>query len=99
MAEKIYLVRDNGLRCFVAPCFSWDIVDGDSQKVSVASALDLSKLGLSAEQTAQVMGALTKGQLHVKGYLVGYEVKISDDLPPSEGIRFVVVQIVGEANP
>lgn len=99
MVEKIYLVRDNGLRCFEPPCFSWDIVDVDSQNVSVVSALDISKLGLSVEQANKIMESLTRGQLNVKGDMVDYEVRISDDLPPRKGIRFVVVQIVGQANP
>ena len=58
------------------------------------SDLDVSKLGLNTEQTNQVMQSLTKGQVKVNGYTVEYEVKTSEDLPPSKGIRFTIVQIV-----
>ncbi len=98
MTKKIYIVRDNGLRCFAPPCFSWDIVDVDSQNVNIVSDLDVSKLGFSAEQADQVMESFNKGLLKVKGYMVEYEVKASEDLPPRRGIRFVVVQIVGQTN-
>ena len=94
MAEKIYLVRDNGLRCFTPPCFSWDIVELDSQRVGTASALDISMLALNPEQANQVMAALAKGQCRVKGYTVEYAVKLSEELPPEKGIRFVVMQMI-----
>lgn len=98
MTERIYSIRDNGLRCFISPCFSWDIVDVEARSVYTASALDVSKLGLSTEQEKQVITSLTKGQFNVAGYMVDDEVELSDELPPEKGTRFVVVQILGYAN-
>jgi hypothetical protein len=31
---------DNGLRCFVSPCFQWDVVDEGGEKLASVSFID-----------------------------------------------------------
>jgi hypothetical protein len=95
MTEKVYRVRDNGLRCFVPPCFSWDVVEVASGSLTTASDIDLTPLHLDDEERAKTMQLLTDGRLHVQGYLSRYQTAATGAIPASEGAAFVITQIVG----
>jgi len=40
-----YRIVDNGLRCFVEPCDSWDVINRDGKKVATVSRIQ-SKAGV-----------------------------------------------------
>jgi len=87
-----HLLRDNGIRCFVPPCFSWDVIDPRSMTtIAVASEVDYQQLKLSEQDLADTLAALARGELILRGYL--------SYLPSTEptgerGIRFTIIQIV-----
>jgi hypothetical protein len=84
----IYTLQDNGLRCFVPPCFSWNVINKTGQLVATVSDVDISCLeGFSGLQQAQA--SLANEGLLVRGYSI--------PLPETDGvrqaIRFVVVEL------
>jgi hypothetical protein len=95
MDNRLYRVRDNGLRCFVPPCFSWDVIDIESNESSTASDLDLSPLGVEGEEARQLHAALVEGEHRVRGHLQPYIVAGGGAIPESEGMRLVVTEVVG----
>jgi hypothetical protein len=87
-----YLLRDNGIRSFVPPSFSWDVIDPRSMKtIAVASELDYEHLGLSGQALSEIVASVERGELVVRGdlsYLPATE-------PTGErGVRFTITQIV-----
>lgn len=85
LSQGIYTLRDNGLRCFIPPCFSWDVFDSNGQLITRVSDLDFSCLqGSSDIQELQV--SLANEGLRVKGYAVS--------LTESDGVRQAVTFIV-----
>jgi hypothetical protein len=85
LPQGIYTLQDNGLRCFVPPCFSWDVLDSNGQLIAKVSDVDFSYLqGSSDIQELQV--SLANEGLRVRGYTI--------PLPESDGVRQAVRFIV-----
>ena len=89
--QPIYLLRDNGVRCFAAPCFSWDLIDVSSGETRLVSGVDLSKLALSTDEEQRVRALLAAGSLYVTGYTTTHRIPSTN----AEGVTFTVVEIVG----
>jgi len=66
-AETPYRVRDNGVRCIAAPCFSYDAVAINTSAVLTVSDVDLSAVGATPAQVASAQQALSTGGLLVSG--------------------------------
>lgn len=69
---RVYLVRDNKMRCIAAPCMNLDVLPvNSSEPTQKASDLDLSALNLSPDGTAAVMAAVHgKTGIRVEGEVV-----------------------------
>ena len=81
----IYTLRDNGLRCFVSPCFSWDVLNSNSQLIATVSDIDFSSLQDSSN--IQELQLLLAGKgLRVRGYTI--------PLAESDGVRQAVRFVV-----
>jgi hypothetical protein len=63
----IYRVHDNGVRCSVAPCFSYDAAVVNTSQQTIVSDVVLSKVGATTGQVAAAMQALSTGSLLVAG--------------------------------
>jgi len=63
----IFKVRDNGIRCIAAPCFSYDAMVVNSPERLAISDVDLSQVGASPEQISAAMRALSTSSLLVAG--------------------------------
>jgi hypothetical protein len=86
-----YILRDNGLRCFIPPCFSWEVVEIDSNIVKTVSEVDLSELSLDNKETKKLLESLSRGEICVQG-------RVSLIRNPEwfdEGIRFSVTKVLG----
>jgi hypothetical protein len=88
-----YILRDNGLRCFIPPCFSWEVVEVDSNLVKTVSEVDLSELFLESNEAKKLLESLSKGELYVQGRLSA----IRNLEWFNEGIRFSVTKVLGSA--
>jgi hypothetical protein len=85
LSNGIYTIQDNGLRCFVPPCFSWNVLDTNGQLIAQVSDVDFSHLQSTSDiQDLQV--CLTNEGLHVRGYTV--------PLIESDGVRQAIKFIV-----
>jgi hypothetical protein len=89
--QPVYILRDNGVRCFAAPCFSWDLIDVSSGEARQVSGVDLSKLALSPDEEQRVRALLAAGGLYVSGYTTTHRIPSTN----AEGVTFTVVEIVG----
>jgi len=86
-----YILKDNGLRAFIPPVFSWDVCDDTGKKLDTASELNLSDVVSSQQEEIQLLTLLSKGKLIVKGRI--------ESLPTvnfEAGRRFTVTEIVTE---
>jgi hypothetical protein len=95
MSDQSYLLRDNGLRCFVPPCFSWDVVELTTGTLTTASDVELDAVVGEGAEGEQLQQRLAEGPHHVKGHFVPYQVGGSGAIPAAEGVRFVVTQMIG----
>jgi hypothetical protein len=66
-SEPLYRVRDNGIRCIAAPCFSMDAHLVNTSETTAISDVDLSRANATPEQRAAAMEALASGSLLVEG--------------------------------
>lgn len=69
-----FILYDNGLRCFLPPCFSWDVYSIETSKlIERVSLLDISSeiTGMSVEkfmsQPHYVTGYITLGKVEFTG--------------------------------
>jgi hypothetical protein len=68
--SAIFRVRDNGIRCFAAPCFSYDLVVVNSPEVMAVSDVGLANVGATPEMLAAATealfttGVLATGTMH-----------------------------------
>jgi hypothetical protein len=67
VSETIYRVRDNGIRCIAAPCFSYDAQDVNLSETTAISNVDLSRVQATPEQRAAATEALFGESLLVAG--------------------------------
>ena len=63
----VYGARDNGVRCLVAPCFSYDVTAVNSPQHLTVSDVDLSKVGATTEQLDAARQALSTAALLIAG--------------------------------
>jgi hypothetical protein len=91
LPDGTYTLQDNGLRCFIPPCFSWDVLDSTGQLIATVSDLDFSSLqGSSDIQELQI--PLANEGLHVRGYAM----PLSESSGARPAIKFVVESIEGD---
>lgn len=88
-SNKVYLIKDNGLRCFMPPCFSWDIIDLNGELVGTVSDIDLSRVSIEIDKS-RVQKKLYSLGLKVKGYTK--VLKVFDG--NRQGIAFIVLAII-----
>lgn len=88
LPHGIYTLKDNGLRCFVSPCFSWDVLNNNGQLIAKVSDVDFSRL---QDSSTEIEVLLVNEGLRVIGYAV--------PLPESDGVhqavRFIVERLEG----
>lgn len=61
--SKWYRLMDNGLRCFRAPCFSWDAIDLETRLITKISDVEISdSIGVNAS-------AISNSGLKVSGII------------------------------
>jgi hypothetical protein len=85
LPEGIYTIQDNGLRCFVPPCFSWNVLDKDGQLITTVSDIDISSLEGFFDLKIIQASLANKGLL-VRGHSIL--------LPESDGVRQAVGFVV-----
>ena len=78
MMLKTYSVRYNGLTSFIPPCFCWDVIDVESGRKHLVSALDLTRL-----QAANREQALTEEDFRLQEHLVRGELSASEPQAPN----------------
>lgn len=91
-AIQQYIIRDNGIRCFVPPCFSWDVIAVPSCEASSASDIDLSLLGLSQEDEDKTLRWLYGGGLLVKARINSS----APQLHPQKPTIVSVIEVLGK---
>jgi hypothetical protein len=69
VGERIYLVRDNGVRCITTPCYSWDVREGTSTRTLRVSGFDVTRLR-PAEQVTLTELLATSAGARVRGWTV-----------------------------
>jgi hypothetical protein len=85
LPNGIYTIQDNGLRCFVPPCFSWNVFDTNNKLIAQVSDIDFSFLQSTFDLEGLQVCLVNKG-LKVRGYTVsGVE---------SDGVRQAIKFIV-----
>jgi hypothetical protein len=90
LPNGIYTLQDNGLRCFLPPCFSWNVLDSNGQLIAQVSDIDFSYLKRSSDiQDLQV--SLANQGLHVRGYTV----PLSENDGVRQAVKFVVESLEG----
>jgi hypothetical protein len=80
-----YTIQDNGLRCFVPPCFSWNVLNTNGQLIAQVSDVDFSHLQ-STSDIQELQECLINEGLYVRGYTV--------PLVESDGVRQAIKFIV-----
>lgn len=88
LIESIHIV-DNGVRCFVPPCFMYDLINKENTLVAMASLID-SEDQVDLNKSALVQQCVDKSVL-VDGVLVEYTEQ--EGGPPSKGVKFVIHRI------
>lgn len=78
-----YIIHDNGLRCFVPPCFSWDVSDLNGRLVAKVSDIDFARVSADSDE---MKACLSSEGLTVSGYTIpGNE---------SDGVRQAIIFVV-----
>ena len=92
MESSVFLLKNNGLKSFIPPCFSWELYSEDGLcLIETVSELDLSLLNLNNKEELELYQQMYKGNLLVKGYTN----KIGIYTPSqAEGIRFTIEEIL-----
>lgn len=68
--EPLWLLRDNGKRCLVAPCPSWSATNVDTRETVEISKIDFSAMKLAPEAEAQARAKVQAGQQWARGTIV-----------------------------
>ena len=68
--DVVYRVRDNGVRCITAPCFSFDAQLVERAPVTRLSDVDLSRARLTPNERRRATNALSTVGLLVSGRIV-----------------------------
>jgi hypothetical protein len=85
LPNGIYTIQDNGVRCFIPPCFSWNVFDTNGQLIAQVSDIDFSFSTAKADPE-ELQACLSNEGLKVRGYTVpGVE---------SDGVRQAIKFIV-----
>lgn len=79
-------LTDNGLRCFVPPCFQWDVIDENGIKVASVSSIKIA----GDFATGVDWQAIVSNGLKVIGRLEEYRVENGAD-----GVVFIVESLIG----
>jgi len=88
LPKGLYTIQDNGIRCFVPPCFSWNVLDHNGQLVTTVSEVDISSLGGSIDKS------IIQASLVGKGLCVtGYSIPLPESNGVRQGIRFVAERL------
>jgi hypothetical protein len=91
------VLKNNGITCFIPPCFSWDVFLEDIKtKITTVSEIDSSNLNPPPGTAQQLRDQLYKGELRVKGHIERLK---PEEPTQKEGTRFVIDEIVGPSNP
>lgn len=69
LPNGIYTIQDNGMRCFVPPCFSWDVFDTNGRLIAQVSDIDLSLFKTKID-LEKLQASLANEGLKVRGYTV-----------------------------
>lgn len=87
------ILQNNGLTSFIAPCFSWELLD-PSRRAIIATASELDLSAIEAPNKEHLLELLWNGKLLVRGNIS--EVALP---PPANrgGRRFVITEIIGRA--
>lgn len=86
LIEGVWL-RDNGIRSFIPPCFSWDLVDANGVVVLVVSKLSLE---FATDNPSVALNDIIRNQLVTKGSTVPYMVDASGD--QVEGVAYTIAE-------
>lgn len=65
--EPLWLLRDNGKRCIVAPCPSWSATNVDTRETVEISKIDFAAMKLSSDAEAQARANVQAGQQWARG--------------------------------
>ena len=95
-ALKAFIVKDNGLRCFVPPCFSWDLVEMDSENRMTVSDVEFRGNEFESTDQAKLLHELCEGRLAAKGYVEEYTLSVPEI---AKGIRLVIVDVEETSRP
>ena len=88
--SRVFSVRDNGLRCFVPPCFSWNLVDIETGEVFTVSELNFEKLTTNNSEVEEIASNLSSGRFNARGHMEAYTVSKPEQC---KGRRLVVTGI------
>lgn len=79
-------IVDNGLRCFVPPCFQWDILRESGEKIATASKVEIS----SEAKISYDWQFIVSENLQVIGKIQEYRADNG-----ASGIAFIIERLVG----
>lgn len=88
MIVKNIILRDNGIRSFVPPCFNWELVSEDGSVVSVVSQIVISSKWVGP---ASDLEYVIQNRLPTSGHTEEYSVQIAER--ETKGILYTVTQI------
>lgn len=79
-------IVDNGLRCFIPPCFQWDILKEGGEKIATASKIEVS----SGAKVAYDWQYIVSESLQVIGTIQEYRADNG-----AVGIAFIIERLAG----
>lgn len=85
LPSEVYTIKDNGIRCFVPPCFSWNVFDVTGKLVAQVSDVVYSSAPEKGDPKLLKL-CFEKNGLRVRGYTLPG--------PKSDGARQAIKFIV-----
>ncbi len=74
---KLYLLEDNGLRCFKPPCFSWNVTDVNTGVLTEVSRISFSDSNFAEPYEELISLCYSRPKL-VEGHIEGHRSAHSD---------------------
>lgn len=88
-------VHDNGLRCFVPPCFCWELYTSKGTLVKTVSDIVFSpEIEIGNKEKEEILTRLKNGDFAAVGSVEEYFVSPVPNVSPAKGLRFIVEEVI-----
>lgn len=87
------VLRDNGVRSFIPPCFCWELINASGHVVATVSDVEYGIQNLGEADINPTKAEILEGKVKVVGILQNYSVLSAANVSEN-GVRFLIKEII-----